>query len=110
MDGWTDKTETAAARQRTHIPCKTGCEGEQVWLRGTEKDPDKRIEEKNGGGGLWLSGLALGWTVGASFRHPAHGAWHHEPCTMHQFAKFLQTFQKLQVNRLLFFQMENLMA
>lgn len=24
MDGWTDKTETAAARQRTHIPCKEG--------------------------------------------------------------------------------------
>lgn len=62
MDGWTDKTETAAAQQRTHIPCKKGCEGEQVWFRGTEKHPDKGREGKNGGGGLWLSGLALGWS------------------------------------------------
>lgn len=59
MDGWTDKTETAAAQQRTHIPCKKGCEGEQVWLRATERDPDKGRGQKNGGGGLWLSGLAL---------------------------------------------------
>lgn len=27
-----------------------------------EKHPDKGREEKNGGGGLWLSGLALGWS------------------------------------------------
>lgn len=62
MDGWTDKTETTAAQQRTHIPSKKGCEGEQVWFRGTEKHPDKGRQEKNGGGGLWLSGLALGWS------------------------------------------------
>lgn len=62
MDGWTDKTETAAAQQRTHIPYKNGSEGEQVWFRGTEKLPDKGRKGKNGGGGLWLSGLALGWS------------------------------------------------
>ena len=46
MDGQIKK-ETAAARQRTHIPCKKGCEGEQVWFRGTERAPDKRgrVEE-----------------------------------------------------------------
>lgn len=62
MDGQTDKTETTAARQRTHIPSKTGCEGEQVCIRGAEKRPDKGRREENGGGGLWLSGLALGWS------------------------------------------------
>lgn len=62
MDGWTDKTETAAAQQRTRIPCKEGCEGEQVCFGETEKDPDKGRGQKNGGGGLWLSGLALGWS------------------------------------------------
>lgn len=59
MDGWTDETEAAAAQQRTHIPCNAGCDGEQVWLGGPEKDPDKGDRRKNRGGGLWLSGLAL---------------------------------------------------
>lgn len=62
MDGWTDKTDTAAAQQKIPIPCKKGCEGEQVWLREVEKDPNKGTEQKNGGGGLWLSGLPLGWS------------------------------------------------
>lgn len=60
MDGWTVKTETAAAQQRTPIPCKKGFEGEQVWLRDAEKDADKRVEQENGCRGLGLSGLALG--------------------------------------------------
>lgn len=62
MDGWIDKTETTAARQRTHIASKKGCEGEQVCFRGTEKHADKGRQGKNGGGGLGLSGLALGWS------------------------------------------------
>lgn len=62
MDGRTDKTEAAAAQQRTDIPSNAGREGEQVWLRGAEKNPDKGNTRKNGGGGLWLSGLALGWS------------------------------------------------
>lgn len=62
IDGWTDKAETTAARQRPRVPSKKGCEGEQVWFRATEKHPNKRGHQKNGGGGLWLSGLALGWS------------------------------------------------
>lgn len=60
-DGWMDG-QIKQRQQRTHIPSKKGCEGEQVWFRATEKHADKGRREKNGGGGLWLSGLALGWS------------------------------------------------
>lgn len=60
MDGWMDG-QIKQRQQGTHIPSKKGCEGEQAGFRGTEKPADKGRQGKNGGGGLWLSGLALGW-------------------------------------------------
>lgn len=62
MDGWSDKTQTTAAEQRAHIPSKKGRDGEQAWFRGAEKRLNNGGQQKNGGGGLWLSGLLLGWS------------------------------------------------
>lgn len=38
MDGWKAEVETAAAQQRSVALWRTECEGEQVFLTGTEKD------------------------------------------------------------------------
>lgn len=57
VDGWTDKTETTAVPQRTHIPSKKWCEGEQVWFRGTEsiqtKGDARRMEVEDSGCQDW---------------------------------------------------------